>query len=58
MHLWLPGIPSIQMALLFLIHLSVLPFSIPYLSSKATLGKISGRGIEGIAREGNGSSVY
>jgi hypothetical protein len=46
------------MELLFLVCLSVLPFSIQYLSLNTTLVKISGNGIEGITREGNDSDVY
>jgi hypothetical protein len=38
--------------------LSVLPFSIPYLSSNTTLVNISGKGIKGVIREENGSDVY
>lgn len=45
------------MALLFLGYFSVLPFPVPYLTSNKTLVEFSGKGIEGITREGNGSGV-
>lgn len=46
------------MVLLFPVYVSVLPFSIPYLSSNTTLVKIFGKGIEGVTRDGSGSDVY
>ena len=36
----------------------VWPFSLPYFSSNTTLVKMSGKGVEGGTREGNGSDVY
>jgi hypothetical protein len=42
------------MALLFLLGLTVLPFAILYSSSNTTFIKFSGKGLEGIIREGNG----
>ena len=44
--------------LLCLVCLFVWPFSLPYFSSNTTLVKMSGKGVEGGTREGNGSDVY